>query len=291
MSALLYVAPILSSFVIVVAFPQSNIPTEVKETDDLTSQKPDDYWEHRSFLKYQNDLWPAKPGPNVYIPYEINKLEPEVEKILHFYIDLFNNKSCIHWYPRSTEADFVAFEPALDDWGNIEDTCYTDAIGRKGGRQFIRITSLCLGLGPGDTREHWKGMPHEMMHALGFCHEQERRDSRCYLNFSKEGEKDDQSGIYKEKMTEIHFPYDFQSIMHYYDPRLFVSRQGELVGSFGLEPSWQDWWKINYLYCGAQHICEVHKDMCDKHNKRLIQCYNEGRLDYHSSDKHIFNNY
>uniref|UniRef100_A0A1B6KE11 Metalloendopeptidase n=1 Tax=Graphocephala atropunctata TaxID=36148 RepID=A0A1B6KE11_9HEMI len=284
---MLYLSAVVSTIVTVLAFPEGNSTAEMKELNEPISQIDDGEMEPRTFLKDSRYLWPVSntsAGPVVFIPYQLNSLEPEVENLVLYYIGSFKNHSCIQWIPRTNEQDFVIFESAFTN-GTKVNRCYTNSIGRRGGSQFIRINSMCLKLRQPLRNE--KGIAHEMMHTLGFTHEQQRRDSRCYLNVSQEGESDKSIKVYRRRLTDINFPYDFESIMHYTGGRKFVSLQGKPIGATGPGPSWQDWRKINYLYCSAKHICEDKIDLCEEHKRYLKQCYQDGHLVYDKSDKFI----
>lgn len=93
-------------------------------------------------------------------------------------IDDYHRLTCIKWVPRTgTEEDYVYFS-------NHKPGC-NSRVGRQGGRQYVNLNS------PGCLRK--KGtVLHEMMHALGFLHEQSRseRDKyvTIYLKNVKKGE-------------------------------------------------------------------------------------------------------
>uniref|UniRef100_A0A1B6M869 Metalloendopeptidase n=1 Tax=Graphocephala atropunctata TaxID=36148 RepID=A0A1B6M869_9HEMI len=283
---MLYVSTLMSTIALVVAFQQGSSTTERSELSEQISEENDSNLEHRSFLKDRRYLWPVtntSAGPRVYIPYKFYYIEPRVETLVLYYIELFKNKSCIQWIPRTNERDFVRIQQTNSN-DTLADPCYSNALGRKGGRQLIGLNTFCLRLNHTPNRQ--SSIPHEMMHALGFNHEQQRRDSRCYLNVSQEVENDKSYKVYRRKLTDIHFPYDFHSVMHYSGNK-FVSLQGKSIGRRGTGPSWQDWWRINYLYCGAKHICEAKKALCEEHKRYLKQCYQDGRLVYDPSDKFL----
>uniref|UniRef100_A0A1B6M8P9 Metalloendopeptidase n=1 Tax=Graphocephala atropunctata TaxID=36148 RepID=A0A1B6M8P9_9HEMI len=288
MLTLPYMVAVIFAIFIVSAFSQGTPTTEKGENNASILQGIDDDFEHRSFIDDPEYQWPHR-GEFVVVPFETNNLEPRVENLLYHYIDIFKNQTCIRWIPRTNEVDYVAFEPGYDVNGKLTDRCWAQAIGRTGGRIYIKVNSRCMSLG--STYEYLAAMPHEMMHTLGFTHEQQRRDSRCYVNFSESILQTDviNTQIFTYTSTSISFPYDFQSIMHYELPGDIFSREGEVIGAIGNEPSWQDWWKINYMYCGAQHMCtsDLFKEKCNQHYERLRKCKAEGLLEYYTSDHSI----
>uniref|UniRef100_A0A1B6KMP3 Metalloendopeptidase n=1 Tax=Graphocephala atropunctata TaxID=36148 RepID=A0A1B6KMP3_9HEMI len=269
MSIFLFLATVLTVLEIILAYPTeggrlSNVSLEEKEID----------FEPRNVIVDSQFKWPTSRDGNVYIPYEIHNLEPDAENVLHQMIDLFRQKSCIRWIPRTTETDYVQVRPKYE---NGQPVGYCEAmVGRVGGRQHISVTSLCLGLWHNPRR--W-ALAHEMMHTLGFFHEQQRPDSRCYIEVSPDGETDMvNNGVITDFLVDITFPYDFHSIMHYNIPSFFKTLQGETISIEGDEPSFLDWWKIKNAYCGYPHFCEYNKDVCDKHNAHISQCYLENRM-------------
>jgi len=114
----------------------------------------------------------------------------------------YNAKTCIKFVPRtSSDRSYVEF---MHGGG-----CYS-MIGRVGGKQQISLGRGC----------NTKGVAiHEMMHALGFFHEQSRRDRDGYIriewsnipgrvryNFEK----------YRHGQADtLNEPYDKASVMHY----------------------------------------------------------------------------
>ncbi|KAL3069939.1 hypothetical protein niasHT_031421 [Heterodera trifolii] len=148
----------------------------------------------------------------------------------------------------------------------IEDTlsaCGWSPFGRVGGWQYLR-----LGMTMGRCINNFNMSVvacHELLHALGFRHEQSRNDARNYLILRK---KDGQSEI--DPYTQnFGFDYDFGSVMHYeakgdhekglYDritlPRFYQQTIGqrELI-------SFKDAAIINRIYC--KDSCKGHKDKC-----------------------------
>ncbi|XP_073253971.1 hatching enzyme 1.2-like [Porites lutea] len=123
----------------------------------------------------------------------------------------FRKRSCVKFVPRINEQDYIEFE------GNLG--CFS-AIGRQGGKQRISVGEGC----------EYKGtVMHEMMHALGFFHEQSRTDRDDYVmvlwwNVEPGFEKNfDSYG--PDRVDSAEEPYDFDSLMHY-DNQAF-SKNGE----------------------------------------------------------------
>ncbi|KAL3119854.1 hypothetical protein niasHT_005914 [Heterodera trifolii] len=107
---------------------------------------------------------------------------------------------------------------------------------------------------------------HELLHALGFWHEQSRSDAQNYVILRK---YDDQSEI-DPNSQNFGFPYDFGSVMHYpsggnheqglYDritlPRFYQQTIGQTE-----RISFKDAAIINQIYC--KDSCKGHEDKCE----------------------------
>jgi hypothetical protein len=100
-----------------------------------------------------------KPG----IPYAINPDLPEPQRVQRA-IDYFNQHTPVRFVPYDgSQPDALVFEQG-------EEACLS-YIGRTGGMQPIRLVRSC------GTEE----ILHEIMHALGFIHEQSRPDRDQYV--------------------------------------------------------------------------------------------------------------
>lgn len=98
------------------------------------------------------------------------------------------------------DTDYVLLRIWDNTWG-------VSALGYQGGQQRIKSGS---GFSKG-------GFKHEMMHALGIYHEQERNDRDTYVLYRPECVIDEYEGNYsKNADPDVDFgTYDFLSIMHY----------------------------------------------------------------------------
>jgi hypothetical protein len=97
------------------------------------------------------------------IPYLIDPSLPN-QKRLTDAIDYFHQHTSIRLVERNGEKDYIYFK-------NNGDKDCSSFIGKKGGKQNINVPSWCQ-----------KGsLIHEILHALGFNHEQSRPDRRKYI--------------------------------------------------------------------------------------------------------------
>jgi len=98
------------------------------------------------------------------IPYEIDSTIPEsnrIEQAIHY----LHENSKIRLVPRTNEKDYVYFK------NNGDQDC-SSFIGKKGGKQNIHVSNWC----------ETGSLVHEILHALGFFHEQSRPDRRKFIN-------------------------------------------------------------------------------------------------------------
>jgi len=99
----------------------------------------------------------------------------------------------------SSDTDYISFER--------HSGCYSQ-VGRQGGRQVISI-------GPGC--EYDKIATHEIVHALGFWHEQSRSDRNHYVKINYNNILPGKSSNFDRQTSTVSFgsKYDYRSIMHY----------------------------------------------------------------------------
>uniref|UniRef100_A0A8R1DEI7 Metalloendopeptidase n=1 Tax=Caenorhabditis japonica TaxID=281687 RepID=A0A8R1DEI7_CAEJA len=157
-------------------------------------------------------------------------------------IEEYRKKTCIEFSPKSAgDLDYIHIVP--------DDGCYS-LVGRIGGKQPVSLGDGCIQKGI---------IIHELMHAVGFFHEQSRadRDEYVKINWSNvETGLQDQFDKYSLSMIDhLGTKYDYGSVMHY-APTAF-SKNGKPT----IEPiennveigqrngfSENDIYKINMLY-------------------------------------------
>lgn len=121
-------------------------------------------------------------------------------------------EDAIEWFHRATPFEFVYTENLEEDalfFIKAKENCYS-YVGRVGGPQPIMVSPSCGA----------KEIAHEIMHSLGFIHEQSREDRDQYVeilwpNIKKEFE--DQFKIISHPSLSglLDFPFDYHSIMLY----------------------------------------------------------------------------
>merc|ERR1712080_781224 len=126
---------------------------------------------------------------------------------------MYRKYTCIRWVPkRRSHDDYVYIYRGIG--------CHS-AVGRSGnGRQDLSLGNNCVHLGV---------VVHEMMHAVGFWHEQSRPDRDKYVkiylgNVQRGMEFNFDKKRWSEVVVKRLGKYDYASVMHY--PRDAFSRTG-----------------------------------------------------------------
>ncbi|XP_061196734.1 uncharacterized protein LOC133205009 [Saccostrea echinata] len=152
---------------------------------------------NRAAIRNSSALWNTRIVPYEFDP--IFKLEDRQDVLKA--IEDFHNNTCIRFIPRTTQKDYIVFKQLNGCFSNI---------GRQGGSQNVSLASDCLKKGTAI---------HELMHAVGFFHEQSRPDRDSWVRVIK-------SNIIRDKVKNfdklssmevdtLGITYDYGSVMHY----------------------------------------------------------------------------
>ncbi|MEO5970948.1 MAG: M12 family metallopeptidase [Bdellovibrionia bacterium] len=160
--------------------------------------------DHGSFDAPTPHIWDKPEIPYVISPDLVNP--GRVEKAL----DYLKQHTGVRFVPYSNQPDAIAFEPGLEH-------CYS-LLGRAGGMQPIKLADGC------QTQE----ILHEIMHALGFIHQQSRQDRDQFIDVlwsNIEQKYWSQYSIVPESFMEGErgFAFDYTSVM-LYQPNAFAIR-------------------------------------------------------------------
>ncbi|OWA52346.1 putative Embryonic protein UVS.2 [Hypsibius exemplaris] len=146
--------------------------------------------------------------PNGIVPYVFSQSyeESSAKAYKQFVLDAMKlfNRTCVRFVPLTTEKHYIIIASSK--------TC-SSYVGRQNieGGQRVMIS-----IGPCTERSGI--VQHELMHALGFFHEQSRidRDDYVEINMANIREGDDQAQFQKYlNTTAFGEPYDFGSVLHY----------------------------------------------------------------------------
>jgi len=143
--------------------------------------------------------------PGVVIPYEIAEgyfTAKQIQLILRAFKEFADKTACITFIPkRSTDKGFVSIYRGR--------RCFS-MVGNTGQMQGLSLGEECLKIGT---------ILHELMHAVGFFHEQSRSDRDRYVRINGGNIRSDhiQFAITDRRFqpTDLGFPYDLDSVMHY----------------------------------------------------------------------------
>ncbi|KPP56950.1 hypothetical protein Z043_125384 [Scleropages formosus] len=121
----------------------------------------------------------------------------------------FSSRTCIRFKERQRERDFVSIQSMRGCWSFV---------GRRGGSQTVSLQQRgCV---------YFHVVQHELLHALGFNHEQTRSDRDKHVRIIYENVIRGQEHNFRRIDTNnLKTPYDYNSVMHY--GRFAFSRNGQ----------------------------------------------------------------
>ncbi|XP_063044395.1 high choriolytic enzyme 1-like [Engraulis encrasicolus] len=155
--------------------------------------------------------WPTYRDGLVYVPYVISPAYGYNELwLINKAMKSFEQTTCILFIPRQhNQRDFLYI---MSDNG-----CYS-SVGRQGGGQVVSLQrGACVYLGT---------VQHELLHALGFQHEQNRSDRDQHVKILWQNiVPGKEQNFQKADTNNLGTPYSYGSVMHY--GREFFSRNGK----------------------------------------------------------------
>lgn len=200
----------------------------------------------RNGLKSLSSRWPKGV-----VPYEIGGyFRPEEKEVIKAAIADYHKLTCIKFVPRAaSDRDYIYFN-------NGNTGCWS-SVGRVGGRQEVNLQS-------GGCLSKKGTVEHEIMHALGFLHEQNRADRDQFITVNyhniQSGRENNFEKAKKDYADALGVAYDYRSVMHYSpnsfsrnnQPTIEAKQKGVTMGQReGL--SRKDIQKIKRMYkCGKK---------------------------------------
>lgn len=155
----------------------------------------------RSALVSSVALW-----PNGVIYYELDPSIEHITELIWKVMQQFHDETCIRFIPREkNEPDYLRIEASRG--------CFS-YIGRIGGEQELSLGNGC---------EHRGTIAHELLHAVGFYHHQNRSDRDDYLEIIWENIARGKENQFLKMAPEDNVllnEFDYDSIM-LYGPRTF----------------------------------------------------------------------
>ncbi|XP_057679394.1 meprin A subunit alpha-like isoform X2 [Corythoichthys intestinalis] len=179
------------------------------------------------------------------IPYILgDDLDLNAKGCVHQAFEMYRLKSCIDFKPYEGEKTFIKFEK--------RGGCFS-SVGDQQNGQILSLGSGC---------DHKAVIEHELLHALGFYHEQSRTDRDDYVDIwldqVQSGLQHNFNKYNDDFITDQNTAYDYESIMHY---RPFSFNKNEsiptittkipefynIIGQY-LDFSKQDTLRLNRMY-------------------------------------------
>ncbi|KAJ0002345.1 hypothetical protein NQD34_002141 [Periophthalmus magnuspinnatus] len=156
-------------------------------------------------------MWGKWSDGKVYVPYYIaNHFSDREKSIITRGLESFSSFSCIRFRPTiSNDRDWLSIES--------QDGCWS-YVGRRGGKQVVSLArSGCL---------YHNTVQHELLHALGFNHEQTRSDRDNHIRVLLENVISGMEHNFRKIATlNQGTPYDYGSVMQYF--RTAFSKNGQ----------------------------------------------------------------
>ncbi|KAF4094411.1 hypothetical protein AMELA_G00014770 [Ameiurus melas] len=156
-------------------------------------------------------------------------------------LDSFQKSTCVQFIPRTNEEDYIDI---ISNTG-----CYS-YVGRIGGRQVVSLNRFgCI---------YYHTIQHELLHVLGFKHEQSRSDRDNHVKILYENVKPDKKHNFDKVDTiNLNTPYDYNSVMHYSRyafsrnmmPTIVPIPDNNVSIGRATEMSSNDILRVNKLYC------------------------------------------
>ncbi|XP_028257404.1 low choriolytic enzyme-like [Parambassis ranga] len=145
-------------------------------------------------------LWQKAGDGNVYVPYRIsNEFSQRERSTIIQGLRSFAQSTCIRFTPLNRQRDFVDIQSRSG--------CFS-FIGRRGGGQVVSLSRQgCV---------FQQIVQHELLHALGFNHEQTRSDRDEHVRILLQNVIPGMEHNFRRIDTiNLGTPYDYNSVMHY----------------------------------------------------------------------------
>ncbi|XP_065059026.1 zinc metalloproteinase nas-4-like [Rhopilema esculentum] len=188
------------------------VDNELKRIVDMAAEDRENKHvrRRRDTIMYHQKRW-----KDAIVPYVI---DPSVGRVTRRAIALafieFHRSTCLWFTPRKNETDYIRIVKG--------EGCYSK-VGRQGGEQLVSLGDGCAGR---------KNVLHELMHAIGFFHENSRYDRDSFVkvlwwNIIYGAEKNFLT--YNHGIIDtLRMPYDIHSLMHY-DNKAFTKNFGDTM--------------------------------------------------------------
>ncbi|XP_043938613.1 high choriolytic enzyme 1-like [Protopterus annectens] len=143
--------------------------------------------------------WPKSRNGKVYIPYQLSSsFRRSDRQVILGAMKAIEKVTCIQYRQRKKQKNYLSITPRTGCWSFV---------GRQLGGQDLSLGTGCVYHGI---------VQHELLHALGFHHEQCRSDRNKFVRIYFKNIKEGREGNFKRLNTNnLGTRYDYGSIMHY----------------------------------------------------------------------------
>ncbi|KAL6461631.1 hypothetical protein MHYP_G00297750 [Metynnis hypsauchen] len=158
--------------------------------------------------------WHKGKNKKVYVPYVIsNQYSSQEIGVIKKALRSFARSTCIRFRPHRRQRDYIHIQSRSG--------CYS-FVGRRGGEQVVSLNRRgCIYHGV---------IQHELLHALGFDHEQTRSDRDQHVRILFQNIIPGHEGNFRKIQTNnLRTPYDYSSIMHYGKYAFSRNRQPTII--------------------------------------------------------------
>ncbi|KAE8587877.1 hypothetical protein XENTR_v10022160 [Xenopus tropicalis] len=154
----------------------------------------------RNAINCTSCLWPKSADGTVPVPYNFSySYNADQLALFKTAMQEFETLTCVRFRPWTTESDFLNI---------VSNGGCASSIGKSGGAQRVALDANgCMSMGI---------IEHELNHALGFYHEQNRSDRDDYVIIHPENILPDSlNNFNKYDTNNLGTEYDYNSVMHY----------------------------------------------------------------------------
>ncbi|XP_061594316.1 high choriolytic enzyme 1-like [Cololabis saira] len=186
-------------------------------------------------------LW-RKSSRYVYVPIQISSSYSAAEhNIIVNSLLTFHRSTCIRFVWKSWwHRDYLSIYSGNGCWSYL---------GRNGGKQSVSLNrNGCM---------YQSTVQHEVLHALGYHHEQNRSDRDSYVQILTQNvDPGKEHNFNKVQTNNLGTPYDFNSVMHYSNtafskngqPTIISKANPNLIFGHARDMSTNDIARVNKLY-------------------------------------------
>nr|QNH72383.1 toxin candidate TRINITY_DN22746_c0_g1_i1 [Pachycerianthus borealis] len=198
---------------------------DLTKTGDIDGRNVSELATRRNAIRGRQSLWQTKVVPVEILTETEEGVGKQVKDLIVEAVKDFHRYTCIRFRDRiSSDKNWIKFVSKQGCYSNL-------------GRQFSREGPQEISIGRGCEL---KGIVmHEIMHSLGFWHEQSRWDRNQYVQINWENVQDGKNHnfnkYFQDDMDFVGAMYDYTSLMHYRNTEL--SKNGKPTIELIKDPS------------------------------------------------------